>query len=262
MSNEWYDIDSWQWVDNNDAQWGFSGTIIVPSGVHYAMPNQIWTDDSYVYIATISGLDIVSIETEERQSFIIYEGGCSTVWSDNTNIFVGTTTFGIKYFSQSDIGPEDITSCLMDYVMYPDLTSDIIRYIHGNSNKLICCTVEGVDIIRRDTHYITHSNILGVNKCFVTPNHDYYYYTVSGTVSSGTAPWYLYRLNGNKSDWTTPDIVYTTGSGFLLESSSINDIYVTEHTSISGLNNTVFVATDDGVHVYDEYTTECVIYRI
>ncbi len=27
MSNQWYDIDSWQWVDNDDAQWGFGVSV-------------------------------------------------------------------------------------------------------------------------------------------------------------------------------------------------------------------------------------------
>jgi hypothetical protein len=141
--------------------------------------------------------------------------------------------------------------------MTPFITSNSVRYIHGNSNKLICCTVEGVDIIRRDSNYITHTNVLGATKCFVTPNYDYYYYTVSGTTN-----WYLNRLNNNTSDWTTSDIVYTTGSGFLSDSVAIKDFYVTEHTSISGLNNTIFLIADDGVHIYDEGSNDHIIYRV
>jgi hypothetical protein len=208
-----------------------------------------------VYAATTSGLDIIDIETEMRQSFASNSSGYSTVWSDGTEIFVGTAGGGIKFFNQSTI--ESISVSMSDYISTPDITSNYITYIHGNSNKLICCTVRGVDIIRRDSHYITRTIINGATKCFVTPNHDYYYYTVSGSTS-----WTLNRLNGNTGNWTTPDIVYTTGSGFLSDSNSIKDFYVTEHTSISGLNNTIFIITDTGAHVYDEGSDDHIIYRI
>ncbi len=246
MSNAWYDIDSWQWVDSDNAQWGFSDSFISAAGL-----NQIWTDNKYVYAATISGLDVVSIETEQRQSFASNSNGYSTVWSDNNEIFVGTTTAGIKFFNQASIGPAELVSYLVTYVRAPDITSNDVKYIHGNANKLICCTVKGVDIIRRNSHYITHTTISGATKCFVTPNFDYYYYTVSGVDN-----WTLNRLNGNTSDWVLPDMIYTTGSGFLAGSTRINDFYVTEHTSVSGAYNTLFIATDLGVYAYDEGSTE------
>ena len=254
MSNEWYDLDSWQWVGNDNAQWGFG---IGPIGPTYSGLNQIWTDDKYVYVATTSGLDIINIETELRQSFASNSSGYTTVWSDGNEIFVGTTAAGVKFFSQSSIGPAEMISCLADYAKAPFITSNGIRYIHGNSDKLICCTVRGVDIIRRDSQYMTRTVIKGATKCFVTPNYDYYYYTVSGSTS-----WTLNRLNGNTGNWTVPDIVYTTGSGFLSDSNSIKDFYITEHTSISGLNNTIFMITDTGAHVYDEGSDDHIIYRI
>ncbi len=245
MSNEWYDIDSWQWVDNDSAQWGFLDVFVYGVGL-----NQIWTDNKYVYAATTSGLDIINIETEQRQSFITNSSGYSSVWSDNEKIFIGSTA-GIKFFNQATIGPPEMIYFIADYVRIPDITSNNIKYIHGNSNKLICCTVEGIDIIRRDTGYITHTIISGATKCFVTPEYDYYYYTISGTTN-----WSLNRLDGNTGDWDLPDMIYTTGSGFLAGSTRINDFYVTEHTSVGGVYNTLFIATDLGVYVYDEGSTE------
>lgn len=252
MSNEWYDIDSWQWVDNDNTQWGFSEVFISGAGL-----NQIWTDNKYVYVATTSGLDVINIETEQRQSFASNSYGYSTVWSDSNEVFVGTTAAGIKLLNQSSIGPLEIFPFLSIYAMSPFITSNNIKHIHGNSNKLICSTVEGIDIIRRDSQYITQTFVSGAQKCFVTPNFNYYYYTISGSTH-----WSLNRLNGNTMNWTTPDVVYTTGSGFLSDSTIIKDFYVTEHTSMSGLNNTIFIITDDGAHVYDEGTSDHIIYRI
>jgi len=253
MSNEWYDLDSWQWVDNNDYQWGFTSY----SGIAYGGLKQIWADDLYVYAATTSGLDIIDILTESRIDFVFDAGGYTSVWTYENEIYIGTTANGISVLDRTIVGISQLQNYLNSYTTVPDILSNEIKYIHGNSNKLICCTMSSVEIIRRDTHYITHNSISGATKCFVTPLYDYYYYTISGSSS-----WDLCRLNGNSGDWTTPDVVYTTGSGFLTNATRINDFYATEHTSISGINNTLFVATDDGVYIYDEGSEELVIYRI
>lgn len=256
MSNQWYDIDSWQWVDNDDSQWGFS---TASSGVVYEGLNHIWTDNLYVYAATTDGLDVIDIDTELRQSFATNLGGYTTVWSDSDFVFVGSSA-GIQYFRQSDVGPAEIISALTDYASVPDLTSDEVRYLHGNENKLICCTERGVDVIRRNSGYRTYTNVFGAQKCFITPNHDYIYYTISGIATSGTAPWYIHRLNNNTSNWSSPDLIYATGSGFLENATRLNDFYVTEHTSTSGLNNTLFIATDNGIYVYDEGSGNYIVF--
>jgi hypothetical protein len=210
------------------------------------MLNQIWTDETYVYAATTSGLDVIDIETEQRASFATSATGYTTVWASSDQVFLGSSA-GVKILNKSSIGPVEISSAVHNYQNAPLLPDDNVNYIHGNSNKLICCTVDGVAIIRRDSGYVTKTTISGSNKCFVTPEHDYYYYTVSGTEH-----WYIHKLNGNTNDWTTPDVVYTTGSSFIAPATNLKDFYVTEHTSISGIDNTLFLATDYGIHVYDE----------
>lgn len=49
------------------------------------------------------------------------------------------------------------------------------------------------------------------------------------------------------SNWSSPDYIYD-----LPFVTSINDIYVTEGTSLYGSDNVIFVGTDDGVHVIEE----------
>lgn len=200
-------------------------------------------------------MDIVDIVTEYSKTFISKTTGYTTVWSDSEKVFIGTHDSGIKFFLQSDVIYPNVIPTIYDFVEFPDLTDNDIRYIHGNSNKLICCTVDGVDVIRRDTGYRTYTEVSGAMKCFITPKYDYLFYVVSGTNS-----WTINRLNNNTSNWTTPDIVYTTGEGFLSEDSIIYDIFVTEHTSIisEGLDNTLFIATDKAVVVYDCGTMESI----
>lgn len=237
MSNQWYDIDTWQWVDIPTSEWGFGVETL----------NQIWTDETYVYAATSAGLKIIDIETENvvaNEHSYAY----TTVWANDDTIFLGTNG-GIKSLDKSFISVGEIHTGLLDYVSEPDITNNSIRYLHGNYHKLMCCTISGVDIIGLDTHYITHTTITGgAKKCFAAEN-DKFYYTVSGT------NYYLHRLDSNLGDWVTSDHTYTTGSGFLPSTSCINDIYVTAGTSLSGSEyNTLFVSTDYGVHIIDEGT--------
>lgn len=253
MSNQWYDIDSWQWTDNDNNQWGFSTEQIIG----YEGLYQIWTDEKYVYAATSSGLKLTNIETEEIESYATNPNGYTTVWSDDTEAFIGTTNDGIKKIIKSEISPGEIISIVKDFAKDYDITNNNIKYIHGNSNKLICSTIEGIDIIRRASNYRTYTTISGAQKCFITPQYDYIYYTVSGT-----GHWSINRLNNNTQNWQNPDIIYTTGSGFLSSASIINDIFVTEHTSTNNINNTLFIATDIGIYAYDEGSNYYLCYTI
>ena len=248
MSNQWYDIDIYQWTDISTDEWFFS---IAEDEFLY----QIWIDGDYVFAATSSGLDVIDIETEKivsREQSYSY----TTVWSNTDTIFLGTNTNGIKYLNKSFIGPAEISTGLCDYASIPDITSNDIKYLHGNYHKLMCCTSLGVDIIELNTHYITHTTISGsAKKCFAAEN-DKFYYTVSGTNNQ-----YIHRLDSNTGDWITPDHTYTTGVGYLTNVSGINDIYVTAGTSLAGSDyNTLFTATDYGAVILDEGTGEYAIY--
>lgn len=246
ISNQWYDIDTWQWVDTPTSEWGFGIETL----------NQIWTDETYVYAVTSRGLNIIDIETENVVSNE-YSYAYTTVWANDTTLFLGTYENGIKSLDKSFIVLGEIYTGLVDYVSEPDITNNNIKYLHGNYHKLMCCTSSGVDIIGLDTHYITHTTIsAGAEKCFAAEN-DKFYYTTSGI------NYYLHRLDSNTGDWINPDHTYTTGIGCLTNASGINDIYVTAGTSLAGNDyNTLFLATnnemivlDEGTGVYAVYTT-------
>ena len=219
------------------------------------MSNQIWMDTDYVYSATASGLSVVDIDTEEQISFAADSNGYSSVWADDDTIYLGTSANGVMSLSKIHVGLIDLSPYVNVFLQYPSITCNQINYIHGNANKLILCTVSGVDILRKDSLYITHTYIYSPQKCFATENYDYFYYTISGS------PWSLNRLNGNRSDWYYADETYFAGENFLAEVEKINDFFVTEHTSTSGTNNTIFIATDKDVRVYDEGSEEFIVFN-
>lgn len=209
--------------------------------------NQIWTDSTYVYTATTEEFSVTDIAEESVVAYIRDYGEFTTVWANDTAVFVGTTS-GIKYLyktciSGTIISPEDISLCLMDYVSPYGVTDEEIRYLHGNNDFLMCCTVSGVDVYKLEPNgYRSSAYVEGVQKCFMTSTGKFYY-TLSGI------NWSINRVDRPQIDWVTPDEVYTTGSGIFDEGLVINDIFVTEQN-----DNVIFTATSSGVYVIDEAT--------
>lgn len=224
--------------------------------------NQIYSDEDYVFATTNSGLYIIDMAEEEKIGYINYNSGFSTVWANDTKVYLGTTSSGIKYINKTCISgttsnPENLVTCLYDFsniTPYHNLTSDNIRYIHGNDDLLMCCTDLGVDVIKAEPQgYRSSTTISGAQKCFITQNG--FYYTVSGTNE-----WSLNRVSSCLCDWNSSDFSYITGDGILPAGEKINDIFVTENTSENGIDNTIFCAMSLGMYIIDESTQEYGIY--
>lgn len=222
--------------------------------------NQIWTDDNYVYAATLSGLDVFSVSAETMYAYASYYTGFSAVWANEDSVFIGTTDSGVYYLSKSSISgsisnPYDITDQLSVYDFTNDLHSNDVVYIHGNDELIGVCSVSGIDIYKMGRNgYWSSTTCAGVKKCFMTST-GRFYYTISGI--SG---WSLNRINSSLWDWVSPDQTWATGSGILAAGLKINDIFITEGTASDGSQNTVFIATTSGVYVIDESVEDCDIY--
>lgn len=212
---------------------------------------QIFTDNNYVYVATSSGLDIVDLVSENTAANINYPGGFNTVWGNTSSIYLGTTNSGIKSLSYTTISgnisdPYDLSSHLIDLYNYPYISSNNIKYIHGNEANLLVCTNSGVDYIRTTGNpiFVSSTSIAGVQKCFLSSTSGYY--TTSGTEYS------LNRIDNMNADWSTPSRSYVTGSGIFDISVSLNDMYVTNGTGSDGISNCIFCATSSGIYIIDE----------
>lgn len=216
------------------------------------MLKQIWTDDSYVYVATTSGLDVIDLETEQYYDGAVYSGSINTVWASEDYVYVGTADDGIKYLSKTCIsGGYNLETCLMDYSVEPDLTNNEVNYIHGYAHPtgdfLVACTISGVDTFGPSIYYHRHRYLMpGAIKCFMTSNLEFYY-TTTGTISKINRPFY---------DWIVADKIFTQVSS----GSEIIDIFITVGTSVSGAANTIFIATSNGVYIIDEESEEVDIY--
>ena len=226
--------------------------------------HQIYSTNNYIYAATNVGLRIYEAATEGFYAYVTYSGGFTTIGGNDSNIYIGTTNSGIKTISTTCISgstnnPYDLGTCLVDLVV-PYITSNNIKYLNVNNNKMTVCTSSGVDYFRFSTNPEIHSRtfISSAEKCFTTGNS--IYYTVSGTntTTSGTE-YSLNRLDTCLCDWSEPTYSYVTGSGIFESSIKLNDIYITENT-VENYNNTVFCATSSGVYVIDEDSKNYAIY--
>jgi hypothetical protein len=221
--------------------------------------NQIWTDANYVYAASSVALSVIELGSELEYAYIT--GDFNTVWANDDMIFLGTASSGIKYLyktciSGSVIDAFDLTSCMYDYTPPYGITSNNIRYIHGNANFIMWCTDLGVDTYRLEPNgYRSYTMVSGAQKCFMASTGKFYY-TVSGT------GWSLNRVNTSYANWTEPDYSYITGSGIFSAGTSINDIFITENTSQTNTDNVLFVATSSGAYVIDEETLDYNVYYI
>lgn len=213
---QWTDINTFQWVDDNNYQWAITSTV------------------------DINGIG----------AFFNYADGLTTVWADDTTLYFGTNSSGVKYILKSNIttdtdDPVNLEKYVHDYTEF-SLTSPAIKYIHGYENYMVVCTTSGVDAIKHNPQgYRSYTTCSGVQKCFMTST-GRFYYTISGSND-----WSLNVRDSLLVDWYNPDESYITGSGIFESGIKLNDIYVTENTGSDGSSNTIYTSTSSGVYVID-----------
>lgn len=195
----------------------------------------IWAVDPYVYKATASGLEVYDLASESLISFTFFGGGINSVWANDSYVYVATTSSGIYRSSVSG------TLAFSTYKSYPDITNDYIIYLHGSGDYLCATTISGVDRYKFSTAGREFVEVVEPYKCFQTSTGDYYY--VVNSIGS-----------------TALNAVYNSGGGYEYNSSQelmtgfthINDLFITEGTSIYDNDNTLFLATTSGALLIEE----------
>jgi hypothetical protein len=250
---EWIDDEEDRWPQDPDREWG---ECVDP----FTYLKQIWTDESYVYAATTDGLNIIDLISEQAYAHVTYQYGFNSVWADETKVYLATPASGIKYIDKTCISgstndPYELAVCLRGYLNEPDILSNQVRYIHGNNGHLVMSTASGVNYRGPDLNYQKaegHTKL--ARKVFITPSGKIYYTTWDGNT------WKINIKNADNQDWTEPDKFYETGTYFINSGVDILDVFVTEVTLASGVNNTIFIATTSGIFVIDEELDEVITY--
>ena len=136
--------------------------------------NQVYTDNTYIYTATSTGLILYTITNSRPFAYVSYSGGFTTLGGNTEKIYLGTTNSGIKYLNKSDINivsgtAKDITVSLVD-LYTPNITSSNVKYLNVKDDHLLVCTAAGVDHFRYNQNPYIHCKTLvsGTQKCFIT----------------------------------------------------------------------------------------------
>ena len=249
----WIGVPSYEWSDEAYIQWGECAFLPL---------RQVWADETYIYTATPSGLNIIDLETNNVVAYTYEESGFTTLWGSTTTIYLGTVSDGIKYIEKSSISgtensPNDLTSSVELYDYYYNVGSNNIKYIHGHNDTLAVVTDDGIDVLNNGLNgYKSSVSDGNVTKCFLTSNREVYYIVQESVVNK------LSKVNSCLCDWVIPDVIYSNDGTIIGNNADIADIFITVKTSISGSDNTMFVATSSGAYVideesldYDNYTT-------
>jgi len=243
---QWIDDESDHWPQDPARGWG---ECVDP----FTYLKQIWADDNYVYAATTDGLNIIDLVSELPYAHITYSDGFNSVWASVSGVYLATPASGIKYIEKTCISgniddPYELAACLKDYLNEPDILSDQVRYIHGNNGHMLISTASGVNY--RSTVQVASTGTKSARKVFITSSGTMYYVTWDGST------WKINEKNATGSNWTEPDKFYETGTFLINAGTDILDIFVTEGTSDTGINNTIFAATTSGIFVIDEELDE------
>ena len=247
----WIESSDYEWVDESYFEFGECLTTV--SG----QLNQLWRDNHYVYVVTSFGLDMFDIFSTNKVAYIVIDGGFTTVWGNDDFIYLGTYGDGVKYLEKILISYGNLYTYLEDYNYQYNTSSNNIKYLHGYMNTLAVITDIGIDILNRDYQGFK-STTSGTNftKCFLTSKKEIYY-IIQDSATDGVG-----KINSIVCDWSEPDIFYAAGTSFLPKDQRINDIFITENTSLNGTDNTLFVATNNGAYVLDEGTLAFDVYYI
>ena len=198
----------------------------------------MWTNNPFIYKSTISGVNVYDLETTSLLGFIGYEN-TSSVWANNTYVYVATSVSGIY---RCDVSTVTGTATLTPYKQYPEITSNYVYYIHGGGNYLCATTASGVDHYDLTTGSGISTTMSGTSKCFQTERGEFYYsYNPSDTNKE------LHVVYDHTNDWTIETLLY-----IYITENNINDIHVAEITSRYNNGNVLFLATSSGVIVIEE----------
>ena len=154
-------------------------------------------DDTGDVLGTISGSNI--------PIFNYNSSSPSSVWADDTNIFIGTVGSGIYQAPVSLVG---VSGTIMSslYKGVPDITDNSVTYIHGAGDYLCATTSSGVDLYTVSSGTRMYTFDENIHKCFQTSSGTLYYIENNSLFDDENSP----LLGGSLKDWTYYQVLTTS----------------------------------------------------
>ena len=198
----------------------------------------MWTLDPYVFKASSEGLKVFDLASESLIQLAEFTGGINSVWANDQHVYVATTNSGIYRALLTTVTG---TIVFESYKSWPNITQNQVNYLHGNGDYLLATTLSGVDRYKISTDDHDYVFVDDATKCYQATTGDYYY--IVSPNSSSDSLHTVYETGGG--------YIYGTDQQIIITATGINDIYVTEGTSIYG-GNLIFLATTFGAYLIEE----------
>jgi hypothetical protein len=199
--------------------------------------SKVYIDDEYYYKGVNNLLEIYSIETRTIIKTLTCESSITHIWSNGSYIFLATDG-GVLYVDKQGF------NYIVEYKQYPEITSNMVNCIDGGDGCLLFSTFSGIDFFD-EFGCRCYTSGIRTNKCFYLNRREIYYSNKNN----------IYRSNPSSENLVS-DVIFTTGSGVLSESSKILDF------KVSKINNeyNFFVLTDLYLYAIDSYGYKTIEY--
>jgi hypothetical protein len=209
-------------------------------------------DDTYWYVGTIGGLDIVSKIELENKGFILDGYGFNAIATDDNYIYFGGNdgydedAYGVLRLSFNDLNG-NCTSNVHPIFNTPEIQSneinDLSRSTNVDKNIIAIATTNGASVAV-DGYVVQYSTGYNITAIQLDDGGNTLYI---GNNSLGRIEVY-YNINSNTTSNINPDAYYSTTTSPELTDGNINQIKIINNGSIiDTLSNVIYIATDNGL---------------
>lgn len=245
---EWID-NTYSWTDTPSIAW-CDGSLSSLRG--------LYTDDIYLYFISDIGLMIKDLISDEDIGYVRFKDGFTALAMSEDVIYLGTKNSGIVYLLKNlfnqDSNNIDLTKEILFYTQIYIHDSIFIRNLYYSNDVLSVVTSVGINIINNSLQgYKSTYNKINVQKSIITSKLNLYYSYIDDDDIFKVG-----KVINIKCDWDTPDIIYD--SVIFDAGAIINDFKITVNTTNG--NDTIFVATSNGVYIICSKTKQFIKYNI
>lgn len=234
-----------------------------------AKGRDVFTDGTYNYYASDKGLDVMVVASQTRKGYIPREEGFNSVTAFGGYVYMGTDNQGIWRAKVSTLNGENSLNLpyySTDSFQLPMETNtiyDLQGRIINHREYLVAGTNKGAVLLSDIKGTSPYSTIFrkndndAITKVWLNEDGDLAYYNATEKtvcVYDNAINQYLYQYQIGDAACTRK---YTTLSTPSLIDDNVNDLVYVANTSTALANaNTLYAATDQGISVIQEHTTQ------
>ena len=235
-----------------------SATISGVAGGRLKTKNKIlklYEDDDNWYVATEGGIDVINKLSLQNIGFILDGYGYSSISSNNNFVYFGNNdgyeedAYGIRKVSFNDLKGDSTSKAVNAFGTNsaPSILSNAINDLFALTTDielLAVATTMGASIIKDENTSVSYSMGQDITSIHLDDTGDILYLANS---TMGRVEVY-YGITTNTFDRAIPDAYYGVNTSPEITNSIINQIKITNNTSIiDSDSNTIYVATDNGL---------------